>query len=220
MEKSDITLVEEVLLLLLHEEKGTLRPVPNFTLHIALAGAVLMELAINNRVDCGLDSFTVMDNNPTGDPILDRYLQQVSATDAQKEVKYWLNDIADDGEELVKLGFDRLVERKILAETEKRLLWVVKTKIYPTLDGSVEHNAKLRLMNILYSDDLPDPRDVVMFNLLDSCDMFRVLLPAAEVTRLQTKIRTISQLDLIGLETSKLIREIQIALVATHAPLF
>ena len=187
---------------------------------MALAGAVLMELAINNRVDCGLDSFTVMDNNPTGDPILDRYLQQVSATDAQKEVKYWLNDIADDGEELVKLGFDRLVERKILAETEKRLLWVVKTKIYPTLDGSVEHNAKLRLMNILYSDDLPDPRDVVMFNLLDSCDMFRVLLPAAEVTRLQTKIRTISQLDLIGLETSKLIREIQIALVATHAPLF
>ena len=220
MAKTEITLVEEILLLLLHEEKGTLRPVPNYTLHIALAGAVLMELAINNRVDCGLDSFTVMDNNPIGDPILDRYLQQVSATDAQKEVKYWLNHIADDGEELVKLGFDRLVERKILGETEKRLLWVVKTKIYPTLDGSVEHNAKLRLMNLLYSDDLPDPRDVVMFNLLDSCDMFRVLLPVPEVTRLQSKIRTLSQLDLIGLETSKLIREIQIALVSTHAPLF
>ncbi len=218
---TNITLAEEILLLLLDEDKGTLRPIPNFTLHFVLAGAVLMELAINNRVDCGLESFEVINNTPTGDPILDRYLQKVSTKDdGNHEIKYWLNNIADDGEDLVNLGFKRLVERGVLGETERRFLWVVRTKIYPTLDGSVEHNAKLRLMSILYSDDIPDPREVVMFCLLDACDMFRVLLPAAEVTRLNTRIRNISHLDLIGIQTGKLIREIQLALVATHAPLF
>ena len=202
MVNTDITLVEEGLLLLHHEE-----PLNSYSLHIVLAGAVLMELAIRNRADCGLDSFTVIDSNPTGDPILDRYFQQISAKDTQQEVKFWLKDIADDGKQLVKLGFNGLIERGILGKTEKRLLWVLKTKTYPTLDSSVEHNAKLRLMKIIYNDDMPDSRDVAIFSLLDHCDLFRALLPPAEVTRLQTKIRNISQLNPIGIEASSLISE-------------
>ena len=217
---TNVTLAEEVLLVLLDDEKGTLAPVPQLTLHFVLAGAVLMELAIQNRVDCDLHKLSVVDKTPTNEMILDKCLQKVCSGGDSQDVKYWINTIADDGAEIVENGFKRLVERGILAESEKRFLWVMKTRSYPTVDCSVQRDVKLRIMNILYSEEIPEQRDVVIFCLLDACDMFRTMLGPAELTRMRPRISEISQLDLIGLVTTKLIREIQVALVATHAPLF
>ena len=65
-----ITLAEEILLLLLDEEKGTLPPVPQLTLHFVLAGAVLMELAIQNRIDSHIETLEIIDKEPLNEPIL------------------------------------------------------------------------------------------------------------------------------------------------------
>jgi len=216
----NLTLVEEILLLLLDDEKGTLPPVPQLTLHFVLAGGVLMELAINNRIDSHIETLDIIDSEPLNDPILDQYLEKICAHPEHQDVKYWINSIADDGAEIVDQGFKRLVERGILGESEKRFLWVMKTRSYPMIDGSVEREVKLRIMNILYSDEIPDQRDVVIFCLMDACDMFRTLLGPVELNRMRPRISDISKLDLIGQATTKLIREIQVALVATHAPLF
>ncbi len=215
-----VTLVEEILLLLLDEEKGTLPPVPQLTLHYVLAGAVLMELAINNRIDCDIHTLQIIEKEHLDEPILDQYLDKICLEPEQQEVKFWINSIADDGSAIVERGFQRLIERGILGESEKRFLWVVKTRSYPTIDGTVEKEVKLRIMNILYSDEIPDHRDVVIFCLMDACDMFRTLLGPVELNRMRPRINDVSKLDLIGQATTKLIREIQVALVATHAPLF
>ncbi len=215
-----ITFAEEILLLMLDDEKGTLPPVPQLTLHFVIAGAVLMDLAVRNKLDNDIDSFKILDRTPTGEPLLDDVLAKMSAGDSGREVKFWINEIADDGANIVDRGFQRLVERGILAESEKKFLWVMKTRCYPTIDGSVEREVKLRIMNILYSDDIPEPRDIVIICLLDACDMFRTLLGPAELARVRDRIDQVAKLDLIGQATTKLIRDIQIALVATHAPLF
>ncbi len=215
-----LTLVEEILLLLLDDEKGTLPPVPQLTLHLVLAGGVLMELAISNRIDNHIDTLEIINDEPLNDPILDQCLSKICADPTHKDVKFWINAIADDGASLVDLGFSRLVERGVLGESEKRFLWVMKTRAYPMIDGSVEREVKLRIMNILYSDEIPDQRDVVIFCLMDACDMFRTLLGPVELNRMRSRISDVSRLDLIGQATTKMIREIQVALVATHAPLF
>jgi len=215
-----VTLVEEILLLLLDEEKGTLPPVPQLTLHFVLAGGILMELAINNRIDCDINTLNIVDQEPLNDPILDQYLKKICEEPEHQDVKFWINSVADDGATIVELGFNRLVERGILGETEKRFLWVMKSRSYPMIDGTVEREVKLRIMNILYSDEIPSQRDVVIFCLMDACDMFRTLLGPVELNRMRGRISDISKLDLIGQATTKLIREIQVALVATHAPLF
>ncbi len=217
---SPISLVEEMLLLLLDEETGTLPPVPQLTLHFVLAGGVLMELAIENRIDCGIDNLEVISPEPLDNPILDPYHARICQEPQHQDVKYWINTVADDGAAIIDRGFKRLVERGILGESEKRFLWVMKSRTYPMIDGTVEREVKLRIMNILYSDEIPDQRDVVIFCLMDACDMFRTLLGPLELNRMQTRITQVSKLDLIGQQTTKLIREIQVALVATHAPLF
>ena len=217
---TQITLAEEVLLVLLDDEKGTLPPVPQLTLHFVLAGAVLMELAILNKIDSDLEKVQLLNHEKTDEPLLDKFLDKLVEQKAEQDTKFWINSVADEGAEIVDIGFQRLVERGILTESEKRFLWLMKTRSYPTVDGSVEREVKLRIMNILYSDEIPDQRDVVIFCLLDACDMFRTILGPAELIRMRPRITEVSKLDLIGQATTSLIREIQVALVATHAPLF
>ncbi len=216
----NITLAEEILLLLLDEKKGTLSPVPQLTLHFVLAGAVLMELAIQNKVDNDVESFFIIDKEPTGEPVLDHVLERIQQEENNQDLKFWVNAIADDGATIVENGINRLVERGILGRSEKKVLWVVKTESYPTIDDSVERECKRRVMNLLYSDDIPDQRDIVIICLMDACNMLRTLLGQAELNRLRPRIEEIARLDLIGQATTKLIREIQVALVAAHAPLF
>lgn len=219
-EDRNITLAEEVLLLLLDEKKGTLIQVPQLTLHFVLAGAILMELAIRNKVDSDIDSFYIIDRDPTGEPVLDGIMTKIDSYAPNQDLKYWINAIADHGSEILESSINRLIERGILGRTEKRILWLVKTESYPTIDQSVERESKRRVLNLLYSDEIPDQEDIVLVCLLDASNMLRTLIGQAELTRLRPRIEQIVRLDLIGQATTKLIREIQVALVAAHAPLF
>ena len=70
----------------------------------------------------------------------------------------------------------RLVDKGILAREEGRFLWVFRSRRYPALDGKAEQEVKLRIMEVLFSDKIPDPRDVVIICLADACGMFEKLL--------------------------------------------
>ena len=46
---------EELVLLLIDEKKGDLIPTPDWTLACTLAGAILMDLALEGRIDTDLE---------------------------------------------------------------------------------------------------------------------------------------------------------------------
>ena len=216
----NITIVEKILLLLLDDEKGTLPPVPQLTLHFVLAGAVLMELAMRGKIDTDDENILVVDKSATGEEFLDSTLALIASNTEKREINFWINKIADDGAELTELGFTRLVEREVLEVNEKRYFWIVKTQTYPIVDNSAERRVKLRIMNILYGDVAPEQKDIVIICLMDACDMFRTILGPTELSKVRARIDEVAQLDEIGQITTKLVRDIQVALVATHAPVF
>ena len=216
----NITIVEKILLLLLDDEKGTLPPVPQLTLHFVLAGAVLMELAMRGKIDTDDENILVVDRSAVGEEILDSTLALIASEPENREINFWINKIADDGAELTELGFKRLVEREVLEVNEKHYFWIVKTQTYPIVDDSPERRVKLRIMNILYGDEEPEQKDIVIICLMDACDMFRTILGPTELSKVRARIDEVAQLDEIGQITTKLVRDIQVALVATHAPVF
>lgn len=67
-----------LLLLLLDEEEGIFQSVGKNTLELAMAGAVLMELAFADRIDTDLEHLMVIDRAPTGNPLLDDVLERIA----------------------------------------------------------------------------------------------------------------------------------------------
>ena len=69
-----LTLPEELLLLAITDREGTVVHSGPVFLHLGLAGAMMIELAINGRLVIHKGTILVVDSSPTKDEILDEVL--------------------------------------------------------------------------------------------------------------------------------------------------
>ena len=105
---------EELLLFLLDEQNATLLPMTVRTEHLVLAGAVLMDLQLANRIDTDLDNLTVSNPTPLGDDVLDPTLADIVGAEKTHDALYWVERTARRGHEIRERTIARLVSRGIL----------------------------------------------------------------------------------------------------------
>jgi golgi phosphoprotein 3 len=191
-----LTLAEELLLLSHDEKTGHFHNMDDAM--PALAGAVLMELALRDRIDTDLDQLMLIDATPTGEPVLDIILARVAAEPGTHNTDDWIDFLKHNGQEIHDAALERLIERGILRREESRLLWVFGARRYPMLESAEQQEVKLRIVNLLTSDEIPDARDVVIVALAQSCGLLERIFSPDELARLQPRIDQIVRLDLIG----------------------
>ena len=194
---------EELLVLVLDEGRGEFAPsLPPRSLNLALAGAVLMDLALENRIDTDLDRLMLIDSTPLGDEILDPTLAEIARDGRSRDTVYWLGRIAGRGDRIRNTALARLITRGILRSEAQGLLSLVpavsRSRRYPTSDGQPVEEARLRVMRILFSDDVPDPRDIAIIALANACGVFRTILSSEEWEQVGDRIDLLTRLDLIG----------------------
>jgi hypothetical protein len=73
-----LTFAEEILMLIVDDDEGVFLPIGKSTLDYALVGAVLMDLALADRIDTDLARLMVIDRTPTDNPMLDRVLRRIA----------------------------------------------------------------------------------------------------------------------------------------------
>jgi len=204
-----LNFAEDLTLLLLDDESGALLAPRGLVLNHVLAGAVLMDLAFQSKIDADLDSLTVVDPSPTGDPLLDPYLAQIAAAEETLNPLDWIRMLSGFGEEILQRSLDSLVAKKILKVEDKKILWVFGTRRYPTIDDKEEREVKMRILDAILSDKIPSPRDVVLICLVDAGSLFSTILSTRELEHASKRIAQISKLDLIGLALSKAVAQLQ-----------
>ena len=177
-----LTVAEEILLLVLDDETGKLNTkLPVHSLRNAVSGALLMDLAFDNRIDTDLHRLTAIDSTPLGEPVLDHVLTRIAAE--ERATGYWVDLFARDHETLQPQLLHRLVTRGILSQREGRLFWIVGVRRYPTVDDRPQRNVKRRIMNTLLSEVIPDPRDIAIICLADACALWRSIAPLPKSRR-------------------------------------
>ena len=219
-----LTYYEEIMVLLLHDENGTFLPVSEHTLNRALTGAVLMDLAFANRIDTDPERLVVIDTSPTGDPLLDRTLARIAGEESAANGRAWIETLSAEEASAEQAGtiraaaLDKLVERGVLERREEKFLWVFRSRRYPTIDGKVEQEVKKRIADVLFSDEIPHPRDVALICLVDSCNILRTIFSKREIDRAESRIEQLRKMDLIGREMAGAIADIEraIAIAAAH----
>ena len=211
---------EEITLLMLNDEDGEFVRVPGWSMQCAFAGAVLMDLALENRIDTDLKRLVLIDPTPLGDSLLDSTLARIAEATETHDARRWVDYLADQAEDIREAALARLVERGILRREEDRFLWVFQSRRYPVVDGEAEREVKLRIMEVLFGNEIPDPRDIVIICLADACGILRELLSARELERATERIEQVRKLDLIGQAVSKAVWDIQSSIALAMHPTF
>src|SRR3990172_1088674 len=194
-----LTFAEEIVLLILDDETGKLANAGSPSVNHALAGAVLMDLALRSKIDNDLEKLVVVDSTPTGEEILDSYLALIAAAEQVYNVRYWVAVLAfSHGRAILDKALCMLVKKGILKLVEKKILRVFERRRYTVVDDTQEKEVKRRIINLLLSDEIPTPRDVVLICLADTFELIPTILNAREAERLTPRIAQIRRLDLIG----------------------
>ena len=216
-----IRFAEEILLLILDDEHGDLpQSYSERLLDVVVAGAVLMELALEGRIDTDLEQLVLVDSTPLGDELLDPTLADIATGPGERNADYWLARAAKRGNEIRERALARLVENGVLEADDGGIFIssaVSRSRRYPSRDGRQVEEARLRIMRVLFSDEIPDPRDVVLISLSDASGVLRRLLTPQERLQLRERIEQIRKLDLIGRFLLPAIRESHLAAEAPPA---
>ena len=196
-----LSLPEELVLMLLNEQNGYFHQVPGWDLNCAVTGAVLAELSLLGRIDTDLDSLILVDAAETGDPVLDPVLAQIADEPAQRDAVYWIERLAGRAEGIIDQTLDRLVRMGILEHHDGDFWTLATARWYEELsgtsqEGTVGQLVKTRVVKALFTDEIPDPRDIIVICLVNACDVFRVMFELDEET--EERIDSICRMDLIG----------------------
>ncbi len=196
-----LSLIDGLVLTLLNEESGYFRQVPGWNLHCAVMGAALGELSLRSRIDTDMDSLILLDPTPTGDPALDPVLDKIAAESVQRNAQFWIERLAPDAESIIDMTLDRLVGLKILQHHEGEFwslvgsAWRSGMQTGSDVGTAVEH-VKTRISRAIFDNEIPDPRDIIIVCLIDTCDVLRFIFDLDEES--EQRVKDICRMDLIG----------------------
>jgi golgi phosphoprotein 3 len=193
-----LTLADEIVVLMLRDDTGAIRPARAASANIAIAGGLLMELALLGRIDTDLTSLFIVDPNPAGDELLDHVLREIAAEPVKRSSVWWINQFGVHGGDLSGRVLGRLVEAGILREEDRHFLWVLSRRAYPKNSGREEREAKARLMSVIFDDVVPTPRDTLLLSLADSTGVLEDMFSSGEMDKASTRIAQVVALEEIG----------------------
>jgi hypothetical protein len=207
---STLSLAEEAVLLSLDDATG--RPVGRVGMapDLALAGAVLMDLALAGRVDTDRDRLWIADPTPTGDPVADSALARLAAPDAPADARGAILVLARDAPAARDTLLARLVAAGILKRVEDRLLWVFPDRRYPKAPGRDEaEGARARLRSLLLAEEIPAPRDALLLGLARAAGLLPLIFTAEELERVQGWLAVVTRIESLNRSLGAAVAELR-----------
>jgi len=215
MNTSDhLPLHEEVLLLALRDEKGTIASGTMY--QYAIAGAILSELMLQQRIAVDESArkkrAEVIDRRPTGAPLLAECLEKMAKT-KPKGLDHWVGKFAGISSLKHRVA-ERLCDRGILHEEEGTILFVFTRRTYPETDPRPEQEIVERLRQAIFGDAREvDARTVVLVSLADSAGILKVVFDKKELKARKQRIEQVVNGELMGRAAKDAIQAVQAAVM-------
>ena len=212
----DLSISDKIMLLGLGEDGVLDRPYDG-RLDYAIAGASLLDLSFLNRIDTDPNRLFLVSASPTGNPLLDSVLHQISGGPPDQPISFWISEIARYALVLRQQIVEDLLDRKIIQREAGRRLIVLRSEKFPPTDPQVVRDIERDVINTLLSDEIPEPETVALIGLARASRVLELLLSRDHLEKVEPRIEQLARMDLIGMSVNRTLDEIQ-SIVALSVP--
>lgn len=218
MHPTPLLLHEELMLLALHDEKGT---IASGFARFGIAGAITAELLLRERIRIDESRWRklveVRNIRSVGDPIVDECLKKVRDAKRRASLQTWITRFSSISRLRHRVA-GRLCERGILKADEKQLLVIFKQRIYPEIDPGPEQEIIERLRVAIFGNDREvEPRTVVLVSLAQAVSLLNPIFGRRELRPRKQRIKSLAKGDLVGRATAEAVAATQAAVAAAAA---
>lgn len=206
---------EEILLLALREEKGTMLFGVNY--QQALAGALLAELLLKNIAEIeysGKRKFVrLVSQKFTGNELLDECIKKMASSKRRARPQNWIMRFANISR-LKHKAAQSLCRKGILKMEEDKVLLIFKRKIYPELNPKPEKRLLDKIHTAIFGSSKEiDPETIILISICNSTGILRHLFDKSKLKENKQRIKDITKGNLIGKATKDAIEAMQAAIM-------
>lgn len=201
-----LSLMEEILLLSLKEEKGTLYFTASTGINSCITGALLMELELLKRIKVNKKTLEVIDRSSTRNPRLDAALRQIDSDKRLHPPHYWVSKLRSTMKHIRKELLEELVDKAFLREEEHEFLLFFHTTRYPLRDIRAKKDILDRVQKTLLRGEIPHPRTARLIGLIQSCSLIGPLFDKDERKDARKKAKEITKGDVLAEAIKKVIQ--------------
>lgn len=170
------TIPEELLLLSIHEAKGTFHRAALERLKPGLTGAILAELALAGKIQAAHNHrLLLVDSSPLEDEVLDKVLGTLKEAEKERKFGYWINTLSEKHEKTRGKMVDRLVQKGVFTQDDERLQWVIPSPLQPESKASTKYLLNKRLRGIALAQEEYEKRDLILLSLLRACGLLELV---------------------------------------------
>jgi hypothetical protein len=216
MSGTPLRLHHELLLLALHDEKGTLAF--GQMIEYGLGGAILTELLLDGYLRLSEPAgwrrkqFVEIVRHASGDVAMDAALARI----ADKRRASPANTVARFAgiRELRRLVATDLARRGILRESERQLLLLFRRRVYPTVDPQPERAVIARVRKALEGTGAVETRTAALIGIASATSSLSAIYKRAELKALRPRIKAIRETNLGSKAAQEAIEAVTAAVIA------
>jgi len=193
-----LSIPEEIYLLSIDEDGNQHINFKNQKFDVIIGSSILMDLAMRNVIDTDL-KYVIPDKlEITGEIILDEVLREIKDYGGKRPIEEWITHISMHGQFFRDEIITALVRKGVLKIENTRTLWFFSSRKYPLQDDQEIIEVRTRLRNLIFSDDIPDVRDIVLISILHHGKLMDTVLTTTEYDKYLKRVEQLSKMDFIG----------------------
>jgi hypothetical protein len=214
-----LRLHEAVLLLALRDEHGTTDRRAGMY-RLAFGGAVLAELALEERIEVGAGKKALVEvaaSEPLiGDPVLDHALLRIESSKRPRRATHWVGKLGNL--DLRRDSAEGMCRRGILHKTESRILFAFTRTRFPTVDPAPEQALIDAIHAAIDSDHATvDPGLASLIGVAHAAGTLRVVYSRRDLKARRQRIAEISRDAPAARATRAAVEAVQAAVIAASA---
>lgn len=199
MHDRTLSLAEQLLLLALDDVKGTVPLSLSESIGYTLAGAAIVDLSLQNRLEMEEGKLSVTDPGRTGDDVLDDVMSSIASSQEAHDARYWVSRLGVWGNKRRQEQLEeRLVQRSIVRKEQARRLGILPTNRYPSDDAQPKQELQVRIRETLLRDAEPTPRTVSLISLARASGILNRLFTHEEWKAMEPRLNAITEGEVLG----------------------
>ena len=215
-DRTELHLHEQLMLLALRDEKGTLES--KATMYgYALGGAMLAELSLRGKIRIGDDKkafVDLIDRSPLGEPVLDECLDKVANAKRRARATTWVQRFAQV-KRLRHRVAQGLCRQGILRDDEDKILLFFTRRLYPTIDPVPERRLVDRLRDVIFGDSTPaDDDTVIVVALANATGLLPIHFDRKDLRRRKRHLKRLTEGNMAGAAAQQAVLAAQQAAIA------
>jgi Golgi phosphoprotein 3 len=161
----NLNLLEKYLLIALDDDKGKFVN-DSIHLHYGFAGAILLELAIRDKIEISGERIRLKEKSTEKEVALNKAIELLNEEGGMSS-RDCINKLSKKASEFKEDTLQRLINKGVLEKKEGKILWIIPNHKYPTQNILPESKLRERLNEVVLHDKKATAEDIMLLSLIN-----------------------------------------------------